>query len=247
MKGVWIGTSGWAYKGWASAFYPENWPKKDQLGFYMTQFPTVEINATFYRLPTLLAVENWRRKAPEGFVFAVKGSRYITHLKRLTGAREALEKYFSRINALADRLGPVLWQLPPTLKKNIGQLDLFLRELPPDKQHAVEFRHPSWIGRETFDTLSKHNAAFVWVSSLAMPMDCSVTADFVYLRFHGLEHGAAHDYTRAELKPWAIELTKCARAGKPAFVYFNNDWNTRAPFNARTLMEMTGEHAAKLL
>jgi uncharacterized protein YecE (DUF72 family) len=123
MKGVWIGTSGWSYKGWASAFYPADWPKTDQLGFYVTQFPTVEINATFYRLPTIKAVENWRRKAPAGFMFAVKGSRYITHIKRLKDAKQALGKYFERVEHLGENLGPILWQLPPTLKKDIDGND----------------------------------------------------------------------------------------------------------------------------
>jgi uncharacterized protein YecE (DUF72 family) len=245
MRGVWIGTSGWSYKGWASAFYPADWPKSDHLGFYATQFPTVEINATFYRLPTIQAVENWRRKAPAGFVFAVKGSRYITHIKRMKGAKQGLEKYFERIEHLAERLGPILWQLPPTLKKDPDQLKAFLRELPAHRQHAIEFRHPSWIDEQTFALLHNYKAALVWISSRAMPVNFTVTADFVYLRFHGLEHGAAHDYTRAELDPWASQLRKCARAGKPAFVYFNNDWNARAPANARTLMEMSGKHAVQ--
>ncbi len=246
MQGsIWIGTSGWAYKHWARSFYPEEVRKADELSFYASQFPTVEINATFYRLPTKSMVRGWREKAPDGFLFAVKGNRYITHMKKLREVDDALEKYLDRITPLHDRLGPVLWQLPPSLHKDAERLETFLRKLPKHYRHAVEFRHPSWIGDETFALLKKYRAAHVWLSSQAMPMNFTVTADFIYLRFHGLENGAAHDYSRAELEPWADQLVAQARAGKSAFAYFNNDWNSRAPLNAKMLMGMAGDLALK--
>lgn len=235
---IWIGTSGWVYKNWAKTFYPEDWPKKDQFLFYIRRFPTVEINATFYRLPTPPIVEGWRKKAPKGFLFAVKGSRYITHIKRLNEAEPALQEYFRLIDGLKPHLGPVLWQLPPSFKHspaNIGRLANFLGLLPGRHRHAVEFRHSSWLRPEVFALLKKHGVANVWLSSHRMPPDHTVTADFVYLRFHGLKDGPAHNYTTAELKPWARALAEAAR---PAFVYFNNDLNTRAPFNALELMKL---------
>ena len=243
MSNVWIGTSGWVYKQWAGNFYPKDWPRKNELGFYVTQFPTVEINATFYRLPTVKTVHSWHDKTPEGFVFAVKGSRYLTHIKRLEDTSSGLRKYFRRLVSLAERTGPILWQLPPTFPKTdetLKRLDRFLSRLPKRYQHAVEFRHPTWINEETFSVLRRHGAANVWLSSLRMPADHTVTAGFVYLRFHGLEGGPYHDYTSAELDPWAKELAKVARKGVPAYVYFNNDLNTRAPLNAQVLMQKLG-------
>lgn len=246
MKGgIWIGTSGWVYKHWAENFYPEDLKKADEFAFYATQFPTVEINATFYRLPTTNMVKGWREKAPGNFLFAVKGSRYLTHIKRLKDVGAGLGKYFRRITPLKEHLGPILWQLPPNFHKDLPRLEKFLKKVPKEFQHAVEFRHPSWIDDETFSILRKFNAASVWLSSQAMPVDFTVTADFIYLRFHGLKNGAAHDYTETELKPWANELLKNARKGISAFVYFNNDWNTRAPLNAKTLMKMIGSAALK--
>lgn len=248
MSNVWIGTSGWVYKQWAGNFYPKGWPKKNEFGYYVTQFPTVEINATFYRLPTVKTVRAWHNNAPDGFVFAVKGSRYLTHIRRLKDTSRGLQKYFRRLVPLADRTGPILWQLPPTFPKTddtLKRLDRFLGRLPKQFRHAVEFRHPSWMDEATFAVLRHHRAANVWLSSLRMPADYTVTADFVYLRFHGLKDGAYHDYTAAELAPWARELAKAARWGLPAYVYFNNDLNTRAPLNAQALMRKLGELAVQ--
>lgn len=250
MRNVWIGTSGWVYKQWAGNFYPKGWPKKDELGFYVRHFPTVEINATFYRLPSLSMVRGWRERSPDGFLFAVKGSRFLTHIKRLRDTGQGLRRYFSRLKPLGDRTGPILWQLPPTLPKTPetrARLATFLAKLPRRYQHAVEFRHPSWVERDTFTLLRKHHAAHVWVSSQAMPPDKTITGPFVYLRFHGLKDGAYHDYTDEELAPWAKALAAAARRGLPSYVYFNNDLNTRAPLNAVALMTMLERTAVQPL
>jgi uncharacterized protein YecE (DUF72 family) len=246
MKRVYIGTSGWVYKEWQKHFYPEDVPAKRQFQFYATQFPTVEINATFYRLPTLKMVKGWRDKAPPGFVFAVKGSRFITHILKISGASKGLKKYFSRLKPMEKRVGPVLWQLPPFMKKNLPRLEKFLKILPRNYCHAVEFRHESWYeGNEVFEILRKYKVVHANLSSLRMPMNLTVTADFVYIRFHGLENGASHDYTRAELEPWAKFISKQARAGRNVYAYFNNDLNVHAPDNAKMLMQMIGKAAVK--
>jgi uncharacterized protein YecE (DUF72 family) len=244
--GIWIGTSGWVYKEWAGHFYPKGWPKKDEFSYYVRHFPTVEINATFYRLPTLKMVRGWHDRAPKGFVFAVKGSRFLTHLKRLKETGPGVRKYFNRLVPLGDRTGPILWQLPPNFgptKENVQRLTRFLKKLPDRYQHAVEFRDPSWMSETNLDLLRAQNAVNVWISSLRMPQDYTITGEFVYLRFHGLKDGAYHDYTRAELEPWARQLRRAAERGLRCYVYFNNDLNTRAPINAETLMEMVGSHA----
>lgn len=246
QPGVWIGTSGWVYKEWAGNFYPEKWPKRDEFGYYARHFPTVEINATFYRLPTLKMVRGWHDRAPPGFLFAVKGSRFLTHIKRLQDTGRGLTKYFNRLKPLQDRAGPILWQLPPNFPRTgetTQRLERFLGKLPRAYRHAIEFRHPSWFEAGIFSLLRKHRVANVWLSSLRMPANHTVTADFVYLRFHGLQGGAYHDYTAAELRPWADHLADAAHQGLPCFVYFNNDLNTRAPNNAHALMRLVGSAA----
>jgi uncharacterized protein YecE (DUF72 family) len=242
---IYIGTSGWVYKSWEKEFYPERLAPAEHLSFYAARFPTVEINATFYRLPGPKMVRGWRDKAPGGFIFAVKGSRYITHMKKLGDLDGALHKFFSRLKPLQKQIGVILWQLPPFLKKAPGRLDEFLEMLPDTNRHAVEFRHPSWLDEEVFAILRRHNAAQVSVSSLGMPMNLSVTADFVYARFHGLMDGAAHNYTRSELEPWSRHFRAQSRAGRTVYAYFNNDANVRAPANARMLMEMIGKGAVE--
>ncbi|HEY9508535.1 MAG TPA: DUF72 domain-containing protein [Verrucomicrobiae bacterium] len=245
MNPVYIGTSGWVYKGWEKTFYPEDITTKEHLEFYATQFPTVEINATFYRLPSLKMVRGWRERVPKTFVFAVKGSRYITHLKKLVELGGGLNRYIRRIQPLKEHLGPILWQLPPFMSKDIPRLDRFVKKTPKSFCHAVEFRHPSWYAdNEAFEILRKHGAVHVSLSSLGMPMNLTVTADFIYIRFHGLKDGAAHDYTRKELEPWAAHIQRQARAGRTVYAYFNNDLNVRAPGNAKMLMEMVGKASA---
>lgn len=239
MKPVHIGTSGWSYKEWSESFYRGVKPR-EQLHFYATRFSAVEINNTFYRLPSLKAVRAWREQAPANFIFAVKGSRFITHIKRLNNLERGLGNFFRRIHPLREKLGPILWQLPPNFKPDFPRLNSFLRRLPAKHWHAVEFRHPDWVSGETMELLRKYNAAFVWVSSLRMPQNFSVTANFIYARFHGLDGGARHNYTAAELEPWAAQIRSCVAQDKTAFAFFNNDLNVRAPHNAELLRQLCG-------
>jgi uncharacterized protein YecE (DUF72 family) len=263
MKGrVYIGTSGFTYKSWNAYFYPPELPQRLQLEYFTTQFPTVEINATFYRLPTLAMTRGWVKRTPKNFVYALKGSRFITHMKKLANLDEPVKRprypkskiargngldiYFDRIKPMKARTGVILWQLPPMLQIDLPRLDDFLEQLKPyGYRHAVEFRHASWYGDKTFDLLRKHKAAHVALSTLSMPQIRIATADVVYIRFHGLEGGFAHDYTRAELEPWAKFCREQAAAGRRVYAYFNNDVNVRAPQNAKMLMQMTGEFAVE--
>ena len=240
---VYIGTSGYSYKSWDKTFYGDT-PKKRQLEYYAEHFPTVEINATFYRLPSEGMVQGWRDRVHSDFLYAVKGSRFITHMKKLANLDGALDVFFDRIAPMQDRIAIILWQLPPMLKKDIPRLDDFLTLLPKGYRHAVEFRERSWYDDETFEILRKHNASHVALSSGGMPMNLTVTSEIIYIRFHGLEGGAAHDYTRKELEPWAEYISEQAEQGRTLYVYFNNDVNVRAPDNAKMLMQMIGGHAA---
>jgi len=237
-----IGTSGWYYRHWIGRFYPAELKQAEWLEFYARHFSTVEINATFYRMPFENMIRGWARKAPPGFLYAVKGNRRITHLKKLAGVDEDIKDYFRRVELLGEHLGPILWQLPPSLHEDRQRLEAFLKKLPRGFQHAVEFRHPSWLQAAVFEVLSRYEVACVAISSSRMPMHFTETADFVYYRFHGLKGGYAHDYSREELKPWAEHARDALNRGKTVFAFFNNDAEARAPQNARELMRMIVQH-----
>jgi uncharacterized protein YecE (DUF72 family) len=238
MEALFVGTSGWVYKSWAGTFYPEKVPVREHLAFYASQFDTVEINASFYRLPPERTVRGWRERAPHGFIYAVKGSRFITHMKKLNVDRKSIDIFFERAALLKEHLGPILWQLPPNLHYDPERLNAFLAMLPKKYRYAVEFRHPSWVREGAFDVLREHKAAHVHLSSMAMPMNLTTTSEFIYIRFHGLRGGFAHDYTRKELEPWARHCRDSLNKGLAVYAYFNNDANTRAPGNAKMLDEM---------
>ncbi len=237
-----VGTSGWSYAHWDPSFYPQNTPADKRLAAYAQRLPTVEIDATFYRLPSEHAVTTWRDEVPPGFVFAVKGSRFVTHFRRLSDTDEAVANFAARISLLGDKLEVMLWQLPPDLEADTGLLDRFLTSLPRGVRHAIEFRHASWLTPETFEVLRAHGAAHVHVSSDKMPADLTLTADFVYVRFHGTAeyHGA---YTHPALEPWSEFLTRQASAGRDGYVYFNNDFEGHAPQDAARLIAMLGDEA----
>ena len=237
MSDLLIGTSGWSYKHWAGRFYPEGLASSEWLEYYATRFSTVEINNTFYRLPSEKMVRAWREHTPDQFRFALKGSRFITHFRKLQEAEQSTQAFVRKARLLGRKLGVILWQLPPDLQIDTERLDSFLRLVPAGLRQAVEFRHESWLAEETYAVLRAHNAANVHVSSDRMPTDLSTTADFVYVRFHGLAgyHGG---YVERALEPWADFLAEQSSAGRDAFVYFNNDWEAHAPADAGRLRAM---------
>ena len=242
MGTIAVGTSGWSYRHWAGRFYPEGLRSGEWLRFYAGRFPTVEVNATFYRLPADTMVAHWAEVAPPGFEFVTKGSRLVTHLRRLVEVDEAVARFMERVGGLGGALGAVLWQLPPDLERDAARLDAFLSGLPPVRS-AVEFRHPSWLCEEVYDVLSRHGAALVAVSSTIMPAVRRATAGFVYARFHGLAGGYGHSYTDDELAPWAEWLAAEAAAGRDGYAFFNNDAEAAAPRDAARLMELLGDVA----
>ncbi|EEF60727.1 DUF72 domain-containing protein [Pedosphaera parvula] len=245
MKPVYIGTSVWSYKDWGSAFYPGNLPQTHHFAYYATQFPTVEINNSFYRLPTPKTVAGWRDSAPEAFMYAVKGSRFITHMKKLANLGGALDTFFERIEPLQQKISIILWQLPRLLHKDVSRLDDFLGQLPNHYRYAVEFRHVSWEDEAVFKVLKKHEVTHVNLSSAGMPKNLTVTSNIIYIRFHGLAGGAAHNYTRHELEPWAEFIQD--HPHHKVYAYFNNDVCSRAPNNAKLLMAMVGERAERAI
>lgn len=243
MGTIAVGTSGWSYDDWSGTFYPAGLPRSRWLEHYATRFSTVELNASFYRLPSEQAIRGWRERVPSSFRFAVKGSRFITHVRRLAHCEDELARFMERVRGLGPTLAVVLWQLPPSLERDPGLLEGFLAMLPRGVRHAIEFRHPSWLAEPVFEALRATGVAHVWVSSTRMPRDTTVTSDLVYLRFHGLGGGYAHDYSAGELGPWVEALREAHAAGLQGFCYFNNDARARAPKNAAELIRALGPAA----
>jgi uncharacterized protein YecE (DUF72 family) len=241
MGRIRVGTSGYQYRHWRRLLYPEALPAREWLQRYASVFDTCELNATFYRLPTERAVDGWRDRTPPGFLFACKGSRYLTHLKRLTDTGEGLRRYFALARRLGRKLGPVLWQLPPRMRPDPERLDAFLRALPPDARHAFEFRDASWYTDETCAVLDAHGAAFCEHDLVPRPPP-RITGGFRYLRFHGATGRYEGRYGRRALRPLARALTAWAPQGD-AFVYFNNDARGHAVRDALELLDLLREPA----
>jgi uncharacterized protein YecE (DUF72 family) len=236
-KRIYVGTSGWTYDDWTGPFYPQDVKGAHRLEFYAEKFDTVEVNATFYRLPTQNMINAWNRRLGSGFHLVLKGSRLITHLKKLADCQEPLEAFWERAAQLR-RLKVILWQLPPSLHKDLERLDRFLSELPSQVRHAVEFRHKSWWDEEVAALLERHKAAFVAVSHPRLPDTIYPTTDFLYLRFHGLGSQLyRYDYSDEELADWAARLQPHLR-GRTLYAFFNNDYDANAPHNAVTFREL---------
>jgi uncharacterized protein YecE (DUF72 family) len=240
-----VGTSGWQYDDWRGVIYPEGMAPARWLAHYVTMFPTVEVNSTFYRLAKQPAVQRWGDTAPPGFEFVLKGSQFITHRLKLKDARDAVGRFFEPLGPVLDRTAVVLWQLPPNFKRNVERLDAFLEVLPREHRYAVEFRDDDWFHDEIYEVLDRHGAAHVWLSSsLTERHALERTGDHVYVRFHGLsEEAYRYDYARDELEPWAAQLREVAADGTPAWVFFNNDYEGHAVRNAEVLTDLLADAA----
>jgi uncharacterized protein YecE (DUF72 family) len=238
-----IGCSGWNYKHWRNGvFYPPRLPASKWLPFYAERFDTVEVNATFYRLPRPSAVANWVALTPPGFVLTIKMSRYVTHVKRLTGVNESLERFYATIAPLVGsrKFGPVLWQFPETFHRNderlLGALDVL-----PAGRHAFEFRHASWFAPEILELLRARNAALVIGDHPDRPFQTlDLTADWTFLRFHYGKRGRGGNYSARELDEWAGRIGDWRRRGIDVYAYFNNDWEGYAIENALGLKQRLG-------
>ncbi|MBW1992375.1 MAG: DUF72 domain-containing protein [Deltaproteobacteria bacterium] len=233
-----IGTSGWHYGHWKGPFYPKNLDSGEFLPFYCRRFHTVEINNSFYQLPQAETLKVWRDTVPPQFIFAVKGSRFITHMKKLKDPEQSLAIFLERIVLLGEKLGPILFQLPPRWAYNPGRLKAFLLALPPRFRYALEFRDPSWINDEACQILADHGAAFCIYQIAGFLSPREVTADFVYIRLHG--PGAAYQgcYDARTLAGWAAAISDWAAQGKEVFCYFDNDEAGFAARNAEELQEL---------
>jgi uncharacterized protein YecE (DUF72 family) len=234
-----IGISGWLYPPWRGVFYPEDLPQRRELEYASRAFDSIEINGTFYSLKNAKTFSRWYRETPEGFVFSVKGSRYITHIKRARGAGKALRRFLgSGLSRLKEKLGPILWQFPPSFRYDPGRMEAFFRLLPRKLRHAVEIRHESFAVPAFYRQLRRHRIALVVADTAGKwPFLMKSTADFMYLRLHGDEEIYASGYTRKALQLWARRIRRWRRAGD-VYCYFDNDKKVKAPADARALARM---------
>ena len=239
MSKVFIGTSGWTYGGWRGPFYPKDVAKKDWLSWYATQFPTTEINGSFYRTPSLQAVRGWRKQTPKHFCFAWKASKFITHWKRLSGKSDnSIALMETRLKALKPKVGVVLFQLPPQFRKNRERLASFLKMLPRRYSYAFEFRHESWYEDDVLDLLRERDVSLCLSDHHDAPSPWEVTARHVYVRGHGPGGRYKDHYPDKTLRKWARDIRKWKRQRRDVFVYFDNDQKAAAPADAMRLKEL---------
>lgn len=235
-----IGTSGWHYAHWRGPFYPERLPSSRMLEYYARHFRTVEVNNTFYRLPIETGIETWRSTTPQGFCFAVKGSRFLTYMKKLKDAETGIARFFERVDRLRPKLGPVVFQLPPFWEVNPERLDGFLAALPKRHRYAFEFRNPTWHAEPVFKILRKRNAAFCIFEIAGFASGYPVTADFTYIRLHGPEGAYQGRYSQPALDQWASRIARWRTDLKAVYLYFDNDQAAYAVENALALKRLLG-------
>jgi uncharacterized protein YecE (DUF72 family) len=241
-----VGCSGWHYEHWRGLYYPKDLPKPKWLSFYAQQFDTVELNNSFYRLPSEQAFGTWRESTPDNFVFAVKVSRFITHIKRLRNLGSAVENFLSRAAFLKGKLGPLLYQLPPSMRRNDELLEDLLSTLPSEYQQVIEFRHESWIDEKVFDILRRHNVGLCVFDMPGFSCPLVATGDFAYVRFHGSEGLYSSRYSDEELTRWARRIAGLGRSIKASYIYFNNDAEAFAVGNAVTLRNLLKSPSSNL-
>ena len=231
-----LGTSGWSYPGWRKIFYPEGLATKDWLAFYAEHFSTIEINMTFYRYPKPEMFKVWLDKTPLDFSFTLKANRQITHLKRLKNVHHEVNFFYILAHSLREKLGCILFQLPPSITMDLPLLEDFLGALSPEYRNVIEFRDESWYSEKVYEALRSHKVIFCAVSSAKVPHTVIETAETAYFRFHGLTGGYRYNYTDEELKEWASVIK--TSGAKEAYIYFNNDYQAYAVANCLKLKEL---------
>ncbi len=218
-----VGTCGWSYPHWKGCFYPSDLPEARMLEHYAQHFAAVEINSCFYRLPETRTLRSWAAAVPPGFLFAAKASRYITHMKKLSDPGPSLRPFLRRMTVLADRLGPILFQLPPRWRFDEARLLAFLRALSDEHRYAFEFRDPSWLNERAYEALARHRAALCLYDLGGKRSPRVLTTDFVYVRLHGPDEAYCGSYDARALARWSQRLTQWATEGRHAYCFFDND------------------------
>jgi uncharacterized protein YecE (DUF72 family) len=236
---IYIGTSGWHYRHWIGSFYPAGTKSHEQFGLYKQIFHCVEINNSFYRLPSPEIFRTWRKKSPDDFLFVVKASRFITHNKKLKDPKESTKRFFDNVRYLKEKLGPILFQLPPTWKKNTERLEEFLASLSKKYRYVFEFRNSTWYDDDVIALLRKYNSAFCIYELGGHVSPANVTANFVYVRLHGPgENKYQGSYSNKQLAEWANQCRDWQRQNLDVFIFFDNDEEGYAAFNAQTLQKL---------
>jgi uncharacterized protein YecE (DUF72 family) len=235
---IYIGTSGWQYKHWKGTFYPAGLKAKDEFSYYCGQFDTVELNNSFYRLPENSSFTKWKKTTPDDFLFSVKASRFITHMKKLNVDKQSIRIFFTRAGKLKEKLGPILFQLPPQWKVNTERLEQFLSRLPKHHRYTFEFREHSWYGDDVYSLLKKYNCAFCIYELEHHLSPLEVTADFVYVRLHGPGNKYQGNYSLRRLTTWAMRCAEWQQQKKDVYIYFDNDQAGYAAFNAGALKKL---------
>lgn len=238
MARTYIGTSGWQYNDWQGPFYPEDAGKGDLLTHYAQTFGAVEVNNTFYNLPARSTLKRWYDTTPGYFVFACKASRYTTHMKKLKAPKASTEKFFRAVDALDDKLGPILFQLPSRWNVNTARLAAFLEAMPLGYRYTFEFRDPSWFCGEVYELLAQRNVAFCIYNMGKMDSPIEVTADFVYIRLHGPVGKYQGSYDGRTLNGWARRIRNWNKGGKDVYCFFDNDQKAYAPGDAKRLQDV---------
>lgn len=235
---VHIGTSGWHYKHWKGTFYPADIRSDEQFDYYQRVFNTVELNNSFYRLPEISSFRAWRDNSPKDFLFAVKASRFFTHMKKLNVNRQEMRKFFNRVSKLEEKLGPILFQLPPKWRINSERLEQFLSRLPAGYWYTFEFRDHTWYGPAVVELLAEYDCAFCIYDLERHLSPLEVTASFVYVRLHGPGNKYQGSYTDTDLQVWAARIKDWNKAAKAVYLYFDNDQAGYAALNAQRLRKL---------
>ena len=241
-----VGTSGFSYPAWAPRFYPAGTRSPEMLREYAARLPAVELNNTFYQLPTESTFDAWRKNTPGNFLYAVKGSRFITHMIKLKDAQRGLTNFMPRAERLKGKLGPILWQLPPGWNVNVERLEEFLSLLPPQHRYTFELRNETWMTDRVLEVLKKYNAAFCIYELAGYHSPIELTADWTYVRLHGpTAFKYQGSYSDAQMEEWADRIRGWSRKLKAVYVYFDNDDSAYAVDNALTLKRMLGRLAQR--
>ncbi|RLC40298.1 MAG: DUF72 domain-containing protein [Candidatus Nealsonbacteria bacterium] len=242
---LYIGTSGWVYGHWEGIFYPNDLPSKDKLKYYSQHFKTAEVNYSFYHLPRPATYQKWYSQTPADFIFAVKASKFITHIKRLKGVKTAWKTFLENALNLKEKLGPILFQFPPSFRAtedNVKRLENFLKDIRNKiamaelLRIAMEFREKTWYNQKIYNLLKRYNVAWVIADSPRYPRADEVTADFIYIRMHGSQTMFSSKYTKKELSLLAEKIKKWQKQEIDIYCYFNNDLHGYAIENARELL-----------
>lgn len=235
MKKIFLGTSGFSYKHWVSKFYPENLNQKEWLPYYSKHFQTVEINSTFYKFPFKNILKSWYNKTPKNFIFSLKANKLITHNKKLKNTKKLLNNFYNLAKTLKEKSGPILFQLPPSLKKDTKTLNNFLKNLSNKYTNVIEFRSKTWFCKEVYEILKQNNTTFCIINHPKLNYT-KLTSKIAYIRWHGSKNLYTSNYTLKELKNWTkiIKNLKC----KKLFGYFNNDYNAYAIKNCKQLIKL---------